>query len=320
MTKKKGIFDVSIKKDIFKPAESITKKMSAEKALSVIKRQMELNGYRERTLKDYDTIFNYFLKATGIEYLEDITTNSIYHWLNDMDVANTTKLTRLKCLKAILSKCHNNGWILQKFWANIQIKVDKKVKTGANENDLNILLSLLDTSTFIGLRDAVAILTLYKTGVRINTLGQIREKHINFNDKSLNLDGSIMKNHNTLKLPLDDQLIELYKVLIEQNEKIRSYYKQNNDFLFVTKYGKTIGATKSTNNSISKQLSKYAKKYDLENINPHAIRRAYAKNLYNKGANVALISKALGHSNLAVTTMYLDLDMDEVAENLRDFL
>lgn len=87
------------------------------------------------------------------------------------------------------------------------------------------MLSLLDSSTFIGLRDAVAILTLFKTGIRINTLGQLKESHIDFENKTLNLEGSIMKNHNYLKLPLDDQLVELYKVLIEQNVKIRSHYK-----------------------------------------------------------------------------------------------
>lgn len=106
-----------------------------------------------------------------------------------MSVADSTKLTQLKCLKAVLGKCHNNGWFPIKFWLNIQIKVDKKVKKGATSN---ILLSLLDKTIFIGLRDAVAILTVYK--------------NIDFDDKSLILPGSIMKNHNPLKLSLDEQL------------------------------------------------------------------------------------------------------------------
>lgn len=236
-----------------------------------------------------------------------------------MNVSASTKLTRLKCLKAVLSKCFNNGWLQSKFWLTVQIKVDKKVKSGANENDIDILLSLMDTTTFIGLRDKTAILTLYKTGVRINTLGQIEESHIDFENKALNLPGYIMKNHQYLKLPLNDELIDLFKVLIEQNDKIRVYYEQENNFLFITKKGTTVN-TSSTNNAISKQLNKYAKRYELDNINPHAIRRAYAKNLYNKGANVALISKALGHANLAVTTQYLDLEIDEVAESLKDYL
>lgn len=52
----------------------------------------------------------------------------------------------------------------------------------------------------------------------------------------------------------------------------------------------------------------------------HAIRRAYAKNLHEKGASIALISKALGHSDLAVTTQYLELGIEEVAKDLREFL
>lgn len=319
MSKRSGVFDVTIKTAAIKTEAPTKKGMSVEKGLFIIHEQMRLNGYRERTLKDYNVIFTKFVEVTGVEYVEEITVETIYTWLDSMKVSQSTKSTRLKCLKAVLSKFYNNGWLLNQFWSTVQIKLDKKVKKGAKQDDLNILLSLMDTSTFIGLRDAVAILTLFKTGVRIRTLGDLKESNIDFQNKVLNLDGSIMKNHNYLKLPLDDQLIELYEVLIEQNNKIRTYYKQENDFLFITMKGKSING-KSTNNAISKQLHKYSQRYELENINAHAIRRAYAKELYNKGANIALISKALGHSDLAVTTQYLDLEVDEVAENLRDFL
>lgn len=81
-----------------------------------------------------------------------------------------------------------------------------------------------------------------------------------------------------------------------------------------------MNTSKSSNCAISKQLNKYAKRFELENINAHAIRRDYAKNLLNKGASIALISKALGHSDLAVTTQYLILDIEEVEINLRNFL
>ena len=39
-----------------------------------------------------------------------------------------------------------------------------------------------------------------------------------------------------------------------------------------------------------------------------------------KGAPVALISKALSHSDLAVTTKYLYLSQNEVAESLKDYM
>ncbi len=165
----------------------------------------------------------------------------------------------------------------------------------------------------------MAIITLFKTGVRINTLGQLEEKHIDFDSLTLNLDGAILKNHKLLKLPIDEQIADLFKVLITQNEKVRRRFNQNNKYLFISQKGTSLN-TKSTNNAISKRLYKYSKEFRLENLNPHAIRRGYAKGLLNKGANVALISKALGHSNVAVTTQYLDLDVQEVATTLREYL
>ncbi|WP_432352085.1 tyrosine-type recombinase/integrase [Sporosarcina sp. A2] len=160
---------------------------------------------------------------------------------------------------------------------------------------------------------------MYKTGIRINTLGQLSEKHIDWENKVLVLDGAIMKNHQVLKLPIDEQLISLYQAIIQCNNRLREHYDERNISLFITSKGTPLNS-KSTNNAISKQLSKYAKRFGLENINAHAIRRAYAKSLLNKGASVALISKALGHADLATTTQYLDLDVEEVAADLRGYL
>jgi len=71
---------------------------------------------------------------------------------------------------------------------------------------------------------------------------------------------------------------------------------------------------------IRKRFAKYSLMYGLPNINPHALRRGFAKRLLNKGAHIAFISKALGHSDIAVTTRYLHIDKEEVANNLRNFL
>lgn len=129
-----------------------------------------------------------------------------------------------------------------------------------------------------------------------------------------------IKKSQVLKLPLDDELTEMLQLLIKQNKKIRQHYKINNHSVFITQNGLSMSTSKSSNCAISKQLNKYSKRFGLENINPHAIRRGYAKNLLDKGASVPLISKALGHSDLAVTTQYLDLNVEEVARSLKDYL
>ncbi len=61
--------------------------------------------------------------------------------------------------KSLPLPCFDNGWIEIKFWKTINIRVDQKVKEGVTERDVNILLSLLDLSNFIQLRDATAVLS-----------------------------------------------------------------------------------------------------------------------------------------------------------------
>lgn len=294
--------------------------ITIKNALTTVFQQMRVAGNRERTIESYQYIFNQFVDIIQLKYVKDITVKSIYDYLDALEVARETKLIRLKSIKAVLSKFHNNGWIKEKFWSGIQIKIDKKVKKGTTEEEIMKLIEIIDQSSFIGYRDTVAVLTMYKTGIRIRTLGELQEHHIDFDKMCLNLDGSIMKNHKYLRLPIDDKLSSMLKRLIQLNNGIRSYYETENTNVFITQNGLTMNKSNSSNNAISKQLNKYSKRFEFDNINAHALRRAYAKNLLNKGASVPLISKALGHSDIAVTTQYLDLDVDEVARDLRDFM
>lgn len=335
MTKRKGLFDVKVdvrelleelpvsistaSKPSVKSTVVLSDSIMIPDALDIISRQMRVSGNRSRTISDYVLHVKHFQSVIEVQNVADITADSIYQWLDSMNVSNQTKLTRLKCLKAFLSRCFDNGWIEMKFWKTINIKVDQKVKEGATEQDVNVLLSLLDLSNFIQLRDAVSVLVMFKTGIRISTLAQLEERHIDFNNNVLNLEGNIMKNHQQIKLPFDDYLKKLLKVLVQQNALIRKGYGKKNSLIFITKYGDVI-STSPTHNNIQKRLNKYARMYGLKNINPHALRRGFAKSLLDKGANIAVISKALGHGDISVTTKYLHLDMDEVVNSLRSYL
>lgn len=307
-----------------KQSDNLAGNMPIPVALKTVMRQLQAIGRRPRTIQSYTDIFTWFVDSTGIKYVHELNSNVIYEYLDSCDVSLSTKLIRLKTIKAVLSRFFDNGWLQYRFWTGINIRLDKKVKEGANVEDIMFLINAIDKTTFTGLRNAIAILLCYRTGLRIETLGKLRERHIDYTSEELVLDGSVQKNRSVLRLPLDAQLIDNLRILIRENDKIRKHYRDNkgvnNDYLFITYRGTGIINTKSNSNAISKALSKYARDYGLSNINVHAIRRAYAKNLLDQGANIALISKALGHADLATTTQYLYLSESEVSNSLRDFL
>lgn len=320
-TRKHGAFAVDETFDIdIKRVESRRDSLTVLQALKTVYRQMEISGNRPRTIESYAFAWNEFIKVTNVRYVEDIDADMIYDYLNEIDVSNATKLVRLKSLKAILNRFFDNRWIEIRFWSKIQIKVDKTIKGASKESDVELLLSLIDRSTYVGFRDSVAILLMYKTGLRITTIGELRERHIDFTSNTIDMDGAVLKNRDTLKLPIEDQLAEMLKVLIEKNKQIRRKYNTRNTYVFLSANGQGINNSQSSSNAISKSLTKYAREFGLKNVNAHALRRAFATNLLNQGANVALISKALGHKSLETTTVYLDLEKEFVAESLRDYL
>ncbi|TCP69345.1 integrase-like protein [Baia soyae] len=189
LTKRKGLLDVKVnvndllsetseggliplkeksRKKAKKKAETrVSDGMGIIEALELVARQMEATGFRDRTISDYTFYVNHFQRFTNVQYLQDISADTVYNWLESMNVSNQTKLTRLKCLKAFFSRCFDNRWIEAKFWKTIHVKVDQRVKEGASEQNVRVLLSLLDLSNFIHLRDAVAVLLMFKTGIRI---------------------------------------------------------------------------------------------------------------------------------------------------------
>lgn len=150
----------------------------------------------------------------------------------------------------------------------------------------------MDYTKFLDLRNAVAILIMYRCGLRIGTLARMKETHVNLDDKKLELDGEVMKNHKGLIVPIDEQTAYLLEVLMNQNKMIRTEYKELHDYLFITIKG-TPTTNSITSNSIQRSLRKYTLNYGVKNINPHALRRGFAKNLYDKSNDLLLVSKAL---------------------------
>lgn len=290
------------------------------KALDIVIKQMETEGLRPRTISDYTRHVSHYVKVTGVTALTDINSASIYEWLGLMKVAPQTKLIRLKCFKAFLGRCHDNGWLIERFWRQIKIKVDVPVKEGATEAEVYALLRQLDLTDFVQLRDAVALLMIFQTGIRLATISALESRHVDIDAKMLRLDGALLKNREVLILPFDDTLARILKALMDQNAIIRAKHNKRNDFVFITIFGNRI-ASSDTSNNIAKRLNLYKRQYGLENINAHALRRGFAKSIYKKsGGDMALVSNALGHSDYAITTRYLHLGVEEVASDLRKLM
>lgn len=80
-------------------------------AIQILNQKWRLNGLRPRTIDSYNYNFKRFVEVTKVESLHEINNEKIYQYLSSFKNAKDTSLHgRLKQIKAVLSKCHDNGW------------------------------------------------------------------------------------------------------------------------------------------------------------------------------------------------------------------
>lgn len=104
-------------------------RISAHSALMVVKEQMRLSGIRKRTIGEYDYIFNRMLKTMNVEYVDEISLETLFGFIASLgDVKDTTKQSKLRVVRAILNRIFDNGWIEKRFWKDVKIKVDGRIK------------------------------------------------------------------------------------------------------------------------------------------------------------------------------------------------
>ena len=65
----------------------------------------------------------------------------------------------------------------------------------------------------------------------------------------------------------------------------------------------TKEGNKRQTSDVARRLKRYAKHFGIRgDISPHKIRHSYAVNLLEQDVPMDVISKALGHSNVAITS------------------
>jgi len=87
---------------------------------------------------------------------------------------------------------------------------------------------------------------------------------------------------------------------------------------------RSVGRRGDVGESISdialfKIVRRYGRAIDKPDLAPHDLRRTYAQIGYESGVPITQISKLLGHSNVATTQRYLNLDLD-LETTISDFV
>lgn len=165
--------------------------------------------------------------------------------------------------------------------------------------DLLENLEIMEENPWVVLRNKALFMLLYGTGIRIGEALALNQEQIG--DNFIKILGKGKKQRYVPILPK-------IKVIMNQYLKVIPFDTSPISPIFYGVKGKRLQAA-----IVEKILQKYRKLYNLpDSLTPHALRHSCATHLIEKGENLRLVQELLGHSSLASTQIYTQVNQEQL--------
>lgn len=193
----------------------------------------------------------------------------------------------------------------------------KTTKTSSiSEADIKILINACTSK-----RNKLLLLLLMETGMRIGELLGVKyTTDIDYDNRKIfvryrsdNENGALAKYAEERGLLISPQTFTLLQIYLAENAELL----KDTDFLFVSECGVTRGRP-LTESAVYSILDGLAKKTSLRS-HPHAFRHYFANERRKAGWDTAMISRTLGHKNIATTEAYMNVEEEELTLATDDY-
>lgn len=255
-----------------------------------------------------------FNKLTFDDITRDVVSEFLQHLEENRNCSVSTRNQRLHCIRAFFRFAAQEDITVVKHLAEVEkvkkARQPKPLVEHMSEEAIQAILRQPDVSTIIGKRDAFLMLFLYRTGIRVQELVDVKICDISTGaHSSLTVCG---KGTKMRTVPLRTDTVKHLRQYIELFHPGCSPYAKDNLFYTVRNGMKK----RMTEDNVRWLLRKYgtaARQECLEvpeNVHPHLFRHSLAMSLYRNGVDLSLISQWLGHANIETTLIYAHADTE----------
>lgn len=271
-------------------------RITLDYAIDQFLRHCRLKNLSPRTIEYYTEDLRYFQKITEVTYLDEIT-DKLYEdfILHEMDKGN--KMTAVNCrtrgLRVFLRFCAKREYM--ELITIPMMKVDETFKDPYTDDELQRLLKRpATTESFVEWRCWAAINTFLATGIRANTLVNLKIGDLNFENDTIHL--SKLKNRKQQMVPMSQSLKTALNVYL------KLWDWDDSDFLFPSSDNMQMTVA-----SMGGSIRRYNISRGVTKTSLHLFRHTFAKNYILAGGGMAQLQAILGHSTLDMTRKYVNL-------------
>lgn len=271
---------------------------------SYLKEKKYMGGLSQETLDSYTDVYKRWIKYIGDEMP---TTENLSEWIIAMSEAGlktTTINISIRSWNVFLHWLHDNGHT-KKFFKLQKVKEPKRTMKAISETDVEKILNWRpNPKDRMETRLYAMLCTLADTGMRIDELLTIQIENIQWEDFLIFVIG---KGRKERFVPMS---IELRKILYAFVQKHRKA-PDNCSFLFCS-----INGTKLMYHNMYRDFRVLMERLGIDRNkfdgHFHTFRRFFGKNFLREGGNTIYLQQIFGHSNIATTQRYVEVEKEDL--------
>lgn len=271
----------------------------------------KVRNLRIATLKHYDntmlSVYKFIQPKTPINSITSDTVDEfILYCRNQLTIKDVTINTYVRTLRTILYYFMRLGYMKEFKIPNV--KFDRHIIETYSDEELKLLLKKpnLKTCPFTQYRSWTIVNFLIGTGVRVNSLVNIRNKDIDFENEVVLLD--VTKNRQSAIIPLSTTLVSVLK------EYMTIRGGELEDYLFCTEFGK-----QADRQTINTTINKYNKKCGVMKTGLHRFRHTFAKKWILNNGDIFKLQKILCHSDMRVVRNYVEMFTSDIQKDFNNY-
>lgn len=297
------------KKAIAKPAAASPAWQLSKENLNALQKfveQLKLKAYSISTIRTYRNEFLQLLKLLKNKAVNELTTDDLRRYMvyvmDKEGISENTAHSRLNALKFYFEQVLGREKF---FWEIPRPKKQEKLPRFFSQDEVAKIINAVNNC-----KHKTMLMLAYSSGLRVSEVVSIKTKNIDSKRMTILIEQAKGKK---------DRIVALSPVLLIMMREYWKEYKPARDgYLFA-------GQDKSEPyNCRSLQLVLAAAKEKARVLKPgsiHALRHSFATHLLDKGTDVTMIMKLLGHNDIKTTLRYLHVtnrDMLHIISPLDD--
>jgi len=252
------------------------------------------------TIANYDTMFKYFCSVVPASTpCGDVAVEDFYLFIEEMkkrneNISDKSIETYMRHLRAIFY-----FFMGKNYMSSYKIEMPNFVaesKDPFTDEEIAKLLKRpnLNTATFSEFRNWVMACFFLGSGVRQNTLCNIKIGDLDFENMFIRL--KTVKNKKPYKIPMAQELAIILKEYLA--------YRQGDpdDYMFCNEYGEPLKKS-----AIKTAMQRYSKAREVTENGTHIYRHTFAKYFVLGGGSLTELQEVLGHCSIEMARHYVKL-------------